>query len=49
MGTLLTDDPTGLGRIVRDENDNFLAIVEDKDATDEQKQINGSQYEHVLV
>lgn len=39
MGTLLTDDPGGLGRIVRDENDNFLAIVEDKDATDEQKQI----------
>ena len=40
MGTLLTDDPTGLGRIVRDQRDDFLAIVEDKDATEIQKQIN---------
>ncbi len=40
MGTLLCDDPTGLGRIVRDENDQFVAIVEDKDATEEQKKIN---------
>jgi bifunctional UDP-N-acetylglucosamine pyrophosphorylase/glucosamine-1-phosphate N-acetyltransferase/UDP-N-acetylglucosamine pyrophosphorylase len=40
MGTLRTDDPTGLGRIVRDENGRFQAIVEDKDATAEQKRIN---------
>jgi bifunctional UDP-N-acetylglucosamine pyrophosphorylase/glucosamine-1-phosphate N-acetyltransferase len=32
-------DPTGLGRILRDENDNVIGIVEDKDATAEQKQI----------
>lgn len=40
MGTLVLDDPSGLGRVVRDEQQNFLAIVEDQDATDEQKQIN---------
>jgi bifunctional UDP-N-acetylglucosamine pyrophosphorylase/glucosamine-1-phosphate N-acetyltransferase/UDP-N-acetylglucosamine pyrophosphorylase len=40
MGTLLCDDPTGLGRIVRDDDGQFVAIVEDKDASDEQKQIN---------
>ncbi|MCA9172014.1 MAG: NTP transferase domain-containing protein [Planctomycetales bacterium] len=39
MGTLLKDDPTGLGRIVRDENGDFLAIVEEKDATPEQRSI----------
>ena len=32
-------DPTGYGRIVRDENGDFSAIVEEKDATDAQKQI----------
>jgi bifunctional UDP-N-acetylglucosamine pyrophosphorylase/glucosamine-1-phosphate N-acetyltransferase/UDP-N-acetylglucosamine pyrophosphorylase len=40
MGTLLTDDPAGLGRIVRDGHGNFLAIVEEKDATEDQKKIN---------
>jgi len=34
------DDPAGLGRIVRDEDGNPVAIVEEKDATPEQKQIN---------
>jgi UDP-N-acetylglucosamine diphosphorylase/glucosamine-1-phosphate N-acetyltransferase len=40
LGTLLHDDPTGLGRIVRDANGDFDDIVEHKDATDEQRQIN---------
>ena len=39
LGTLLKDDPTGLGRIVRDEQGNFKAIVEEKDATPEQRAI----------
>lgn len=40
--TLLTaiyDNPTGYGRIVRDEGGNIEAIVEEKDTTEEQKEI----------
>ena len=40
--TLLTaiyDDPTGYGRIIRDEGGNIKGIVEHKDATEEQKEI----------
>lgn len=40
--TLLTaiyDDPTGYGRIVRDEGGNIEGIVEEKDTTEEQKKI----------
>ena len=40
--TLLTaiyDNPTGYGRIVRDEGGNISAIVEEKDTTEEQKEI----------
>jgi bifunctional UDP-N-acetylglucosamine pyrophosphorylase/glucosamine-1-phosphate N-acetyltransferase len=37
--TLVTDNPTGLGRIIRDNSDRILAIVEEKDATPEQKKI----------
>lgn len=47
LGTLIHADPTGLGRIVRDEDGNFTGIVEDKDATDEQKgisEVNMSTY-----
>ncbi len=33
LGTLVKEDPTGLGRIVRDENGQFSKIVEQKDAT----------------
>jgi bifunctional UDP-N-acetylglucosamine pyrophosphorylase/glucosamine-1-phosphate N-acetyltransferase len=33
------ENPTGYGRIVRDEQDRFLKIVEQKDATPEEKQI----------
>ena len=40
LGTLKKDDPTGLGRIVRDENGEFVGIVEHKDATEEQRKIN---------
>jgi len=33
LGTAVTDDPTGLGRIVRDGAGRFLRITEEKDAT----------------
>lgn len=39
LGTLLKDDPEGLGRIVRDEQDQFIGIVEHKDATPDQRKI----------
>ncbi len=39
LGTLIHDNPTGLGRIVRDQAGEFVGIVEEKDATPEQKQI----------
>jgi len=39
LGTLIKDNPQGLGRIVRDANDRFQRIVEHKDATPEQLQI----------
>jgi bifunctional UDP-N-acetylglucosamine pyrophosphorylase/glucosamine-1-phosphate N-acetyltransferase/UDP-N-acetylglucosamine pyrophosphorylase len=39
LGTLHKADPTGLGRIVRDAAGEFLAIVEEKDATPDQRQI----------
>ena len=39
LGTGTKDDPRGLGRVVRDAAGNFCGIVEEKDATNEQKQI----------
>jgi bifunctional UDP-N-acetylglucosamine pyrophosphorylase/glucosamine-1-phosphate N-acetyltransferase len=36
----LVDDPTGLGRIVRHQEGHIQSIVEEKDATSEQQQIN---------
>jgi bifunctional UDP-N-acetylglucosamine pyrophosphorylase/glucosamine-1-phosphate N-acetyltransferase/UDP-N-acetylglucosamine pyrophosphorylase len=47
LGTLHKDSPKGLGRIVRDERGEFLAIVEEKDATPEQRavtEVNMSTY-----
>ena len=39
LGTLIKEDPHGLGRIVRDGASAFVGIVEEKDATDAQRQI----------
>ena len=38
--TAILDDATGYGRIVRDDSENVLKIVEHKDATDEERKIN---------
>ncbi|WP_444996236.1 bifunctional UDP-N-acetylglucosamine diphosphorylase/glucosamine-1-phosphate N-acetyltransferase GlmU [Aliikangiella sp. IMCC44359] len=38
--TCFLEDPTGYGRITRDENNQVTGIVEHKDASEEQKQIN---------
>ena len=38
--TALIDDPTGYGRIIRDEQNDVAGIVEEKDATAAQKSIN---------
>jgi bifunctional UDP-N-acetylglucosamine pyrophosphorylase/glucosamine-1-phosphate N-acetyltransferase len=55
LGTLHKDNPQGLGRIVRDGAGGFVGIVEEKDATEEQKaitEVNMSTYifrpEHLL-
>jgi bifunctional UDP-N-acetylglucosamine pyrophosphorylase / glucosamine-1-phosphate N-acetyltransferase len=39
LGTGTKDDPKGLGRVVRDKAGKFVGIVEEKDASDEQKRI----------
>jgi bifunctional UDP-N-acetylglucosamine pyrophosphorylase/glucosamine-1-phosphate N-acetyltransferase len=39
LGTATKADPAGLGRIVRDAAGNFIGIVEEKDATPDQKAI----------
>lgn len=39
LGTAQKENPHGLGRIVRDSGGDFLGIVEEKDATPEQRQI----------
>lgn len=39
LGTAHKDDPFGLGRIVRDEAGTFTGIVEERDATAEQKRV----------
>jgi bifunctional N-acetylglucosamine-1-phosphate-uridyltransferase/glucosamine-1-phosphate-acetyltransferase GlmU-like protein len=47
LGTATKPDPTGLGRVVRDAAGNFLAIVEEKDATPAERaltEVNMSTY-----
>lgn len=47
LATSVIDDPTGYGRIVRDSEGGFEAIVEQKDATDQQRaicEVNPSYY-----
>ena len=47
LGSAITTDPTGLGRIVRDAAGTFVGIVEEKDATPEQRgihEVNMSTY-----
>ncbi len=47
LGTVHKDDPSGMGRILRDEQGAFIGVVEEKDATEEQrkiKEINISYY-----
>lgn len=47
LGTVYKDNPFGMGRVLRDEQGNFIGVVEEKDATDEQrkiKEINISYY-----
>ena len=39
LGTLIHEDPTGLGRIVRASDGTFTGIVEEKDASQQQKSI----------
>jgi bifunctional UDP-N-acetylglucosamine pyrophosphorylase/glucosamine-1-phosphate N-acetyltransferase/UDP-N-acetylglucosamine pyrophosphorylase len=39
MGTLVKDNPRGLGRIVRDPQGHFQRIVEEKDATPQEREI----------
>ena len=39
LGTLIHEEPAGLGRIVRDADGKFVGIVEHKDANEEQRQI----------
>jgi bifunctional UDP-N-acetylglucosamine pyrophosphorylase/glucosamine-1-phosphate N-acetyltransferase/UDP-N-acetylglucosamine pyrophosphorylase len=39
LGTLHAPQPKGLGRILRDSSGNFLGIVEEKDATEDQRRI----------
>ena len=39
LGTVYKENPFGMGRILRDKEGNFVGVVEEKDATDEQRQI----------
>lgn len=39
LGTIHVENPQGLGRIIRDETGNFTGIVEEKDATEQQRRI----------
>lgn len=39
LGTAIKENPFGMGRILRDENGEFLGVVEEKDASDQQRKI----------
>jgi bifunctional UDP-N-acetylglucosamine pyrophosphorylase/glucosamine-1-phosphate N-acetyltransferase/UDP-N-acetylglucosamine pyrophosphorylase len=39
LGTAFKENPTGLGRILRNESGEFQGIIEEKDASPEEKQI----------
>ena len=39
MLSALLEDPTGYGRVVRDRDGEFVAVVEEKDATPEQRSL----------
>jgi len=39
FGTAHKDNPAGLGRVLRDENGDFTAIIEEKDATEAQRRV----------
>lgn len=38
--TVVLDNPSGYGRIIKDKNDNIVKIVEEKDANDDEKKVN---------
>ena len=47
LGTLIHENPTGLGRIIRGEQGDFMGIIEEKDATEAQRlirEVNMSTY-----
>ena len=37
--TVRLENPTGYGRVIRDENNSFVRVVEQKDATEQQRQV----------
>lgn len=39
IGSVYKENPFGMGRILRDDQGNFVGVVEEKDATDQQRQI----------
>lgn len=39
LGSAIKPNPFGLGRVLRDANGNFVGVVEEKDATEEQRKI----------
>ncbi|OUS24371.1 UDP-N-acetylglucosamine diphosphorylase/glucosamine-1-phosphate N-acetyltransferase [Gammaproteobacteria bacterium 45_16_T64] len=47
--TVDLDNPTGYGRIIRDASDNVTAIVEEKDASEEQKKVTEANTGIMLV
>jgi bifunctional UDP-N-acetylglucosamine pyrophosphorylase/glucosamine-1-phosphate N-acetyltransferase len=40
LSTAVVDDPSGYGRVIRDERGEVERIVEDKDATDDERRVN---------